>query len=109
LARRKSNAVYNIIPKSWEWLTINYAINFVGGVLLGFYIFKGERLKDDYIKLYKPSTWMVMQKKTWMTTFLFKELLSFFNKSNLGGMSLNNQHLLVIDGHDSHVTLEAME
>jgi hypothetical protein len=63
LARRKSNAIYNIIPKSWEWLTINYAINVVGGVLLSFYIFKGERLKDDYIKLYKPSIYMVMQKK----------------------------------------------
>jgi hypothetical protein len=63
LAQRKSNVDYNIIPKSWEWLTTNYAINVVGGFLPGFYIFKGKRLKDDYIKLYKPNTCMVMQKK----------------------------------------------
>jgi hypothetical protein len=41
--------------------------------------------------------------------FLVKEFLSFFNKSILGGMSLNNQHLLILDGHGSHVTLEAIE
>jgi hypothetical protein len=33
------------------------------GVLLGFYIFKGERQKDDYIRFYKPYTYMVMLKK----------------------------------------------
>jgi hypothetical protein len=36
-----------------RWLDVNYAVNVVGGVLLGFYIFKGDRLKDNYIKLYK--------------------------------------------------------
>jgi hypothetical protein len=51
LAWRKSNVDYNTIPKSQEWLIVNYAINLVEGVLLNFYIFKGERLKDDYIIL----------------------------------------------------------
>jgi hypothetical protein len=48
-------------------------------------------------------------KKKLITTFLLKEFMSFFNKSILGGMSLNNQHLLIVDGHGSHVTLEAIE
>jgi len=39
-----------------------------------------------------------------MTIFLFKKLLSFFNKSIPSGMSLNNQHLLILDGHGNHVT-----
>jgi hypothetical protein len=42
---------------------------------------------------------MAMQKRTWMTTFPFKEFLSLFNKSILGGMSLSNQYLLILDGH----------
>jgi hypothetical protein len=50
---------------------------------------------------------MAMQcKKTWVIIFLFKEFQSFFNKSIPSGMSLNNQHLLILDGHGNHVTLE---
>jgi hypothetical protein len=109
LARRGSNVVYIIIPKSQEWLTINCATNDTGDVLLGFYIFRGERLRDDYINFCKLGTCMEMQKKTWMTTFMFKEFMYFFNKSILGGMSLNNRHLLILDGHGSHVTLEPIE
>jgi hypothetical protein len=52
---------------------------------------------------------MVMQKKTWITILLFKEFLSFFNKSILGGVSFKNQHLLFLDGYGSHVTLEVIE
>jgi hypothetical protein len=47
--------------------------------------------------------------KAKMITFLFKEFLSFFNKSILGGMSLNNQHLSILNGHANHVTLEAIK
>jgi hypothetical protein len=63
LGYKQSNAVYNTISKSQEWLTINCVINATKGVLLGFSIFKGEKQKDFYIKLYKASICMVMQKK----------------------------------------------
>ncbi len=52
---------------------------------------------------------MAMQSKAWMTTFLFKEFLSFFKNSILGGISISNKHLLILDGLGSHVTLEAIE
>ncbi len=90
LARRGFNAIYNTIPKSQEWLIVNYTINATKGVLLSFYIFKGERLKYDYIRLCKPGTCMTMQKRVWMIAFLFKEFLSFFNKSVPSGVSLSN-------------------
>jgi hypothetical protein len=61
LATRRFNVVLN--PKSWEWLIINYEVNVARGVLIGFNIFRGERLRHDYIKLCKISTCMVMQKK----------------------------------------------
>ncbi len=41
LVKRGSNVVYSTIPKSWEWLTINYEMNATRFVLLGFHIFKG--------------------------------------------------------------------
>jgi len=49
---------------------------------------------------------MAMQK---MTSFLFKELLTFFKKYVISGVYFTNQHLLVLDGHGSHVILEAIE
>jgi hypothetical protein len=62
LARKTSNAIYNTIPKFWEWLTLNNEINATKGVLLGFYIFRGEKLRDDCIRLYKLGICMAMQK-----------------------------------------------
>ncbi len=109
MARKGSNAVYNINLETWEWLIVNCMVNATRDVLHGFYIFRGERLRDDYIKLCKLGTCMEMLKKTWMTTFMFKEFMYYFNKSILGGLSFNNQHLLILDGHGSHVTLETIE
>jgi hypothetical protein len=70
--------VHNIIPKSKEWLSANYEMNVAKTTLPRFYIFKRERICDDYIQLYKLGTCMAIQSKAWMTPFLFKELLFFF-------------------------------
>ncbi len=60
IAKKGFHQVYNIIPKSREWLTINYVVNATGGSILGFYIFWGERIKGDNIMDYKPGTCMVI-------------------------------------------------
>jgi dissimilatory sulfite reductase (desulfoviridin) alpha/beta subunit len=52
---------------------------------------------------------MAMQSKAWMTTFLLKEFLSFFKRFITNGISITNRHPLILDGHGSHVTLEAIE
>jgi hypothetical protein len=62
MARKGLNIVCNTIPKSREWLTINCVVSVARGVLLGFYIFKGEKLQDDYIKFCKVGTCMAIQK-----------------------------------------------
>jgi hypothetical protein len=49
------------------------------------------------------------RKKTWMTCYLFKQFVFFFIRSILGGLSQHNKHLLILDGHGSHVTLEAIK
>jgi hypothetical protein len=69
--------VYNTIPKSREWLIINCVINAIRTSLPWFYIFRGKKIQDDYIQHYKTITYMAMQLKTWMITFLFKEFLFF--------------------------------
>jgi hypothetical protein len=52
---------------------------------------------------------MAMQSKAWMTTFFFKEFMSFFKRSIPSKISITNRHMLILDGHGSHVTLEAIE
>jgi len=59
----------------------NYLVNAIGGSLPMFYIFKGYRIKEDYIKHCRGGTCMAMQRKPWMTSFLFKKFISFFNRS----------------------------
>jgi hypothetical protein len=100
--------LYNITPKSKEWLTIICVVN-ATGITLPKYIFRKERICDDYIQLCKPKTCMAMQSKAWMTTYLFKEFLSFFKRSIPSEISLTNRHLHILDGHGSHVTLETIK
>ncbi len=109
MAKRGTNTINDIIPKFWEWLTINCVVNVTGDILLRFYIFKGEWLRNDYIQFCKPRTYMAIQKKAWMISFLFKEFLFFSKRSIPRGISFTNRHLLIQDGHSSHVTLEAIE
>ncbi len=42
-------------------------------------------------------------------TFLFKEFLFFFTKFIPSGISITNRYRLILDGHGSHVTFEAIE
>jgi hypothetical protein len=84
-------------------------VNAARTTLLGFYIFKGKRICEDYIQLCKLGTCMAMQSKAWMTTSLFKEFLSFFKRFIPSGIFLTIRHLLILDGHGSHVTFEAIE
>lgn len=74
-----------------------------GTILPRFYMFKGKKLCDDYIKLCKARTYMAMLKRTWTKSFLFKEFLSFFKRFIPGGISQTNIHLLILDEHGSHV------
>ncbi len=50
---------------------------------------------------------MPMQKKPWMTSFLFKEIVFFFKKFVQGRISFTSRHLLFLDGHDSQCYLRS--
>jgi hypothetical protein len=52
--------VYNIILKSKEWLKVNYVVNVGRTTLPRFYIFRRERICDDYIELCKLGTCVAM-------------------------------------------------
>ncbi len=60
----------------------NCAGNAARDSLPRFYIFRGERIKDDYIKHYKVKTWMAMQgKHGWY--FFIQRICIIFQEVNL--------------------------
>jgi hypothetical protein len=54
---------------------------------------------------------MAMQPKAWMTSILFSHWISHFIKAleSRGGILPGNRHLLIVDGHNSHITLEVVQ
>jgi hypothetical protein len=90
--------MYNTIPKCKEWLIVNYVVNVTKGFLQRVFIFKGEMIIDDYIKNCKSRTRWQCKKNT------RSNFLSFFPIS----ISQINMHLLILNGHGSHVTFEVM-
>jgi hypothetical protein len=85
-------------------LIINCVVNAIK-VWLGFFIFRGEGIRDDYIKKINARIGMATQKKIWMTSFLFKAFLLFFTMLICGSTFQIIKHPLIFNGHNSHLTL----
>jgi hypothetical protein len=112
LAKRGLRSVYSIIPKELEWLSILVCINAVGYHIPSFYIFCGKTFQRDYIKKCEDNTSMAMQPKAWMTGQLFKSWIGHFviNVRDYGlGISSDCRHLLILNGHGSHVTMDVVK
>ena len=113
--QKRVRSLHKIAPNKREHITTLTCINATGQYILNFYIFKGKRIRANYIQHYENQAAMAMQPQVWMTQFLFSNWLSHFIQAlgSRGGISNQNRHLLVVDGHTSHVTvdvvLQAME
>jgi hypothetical protein len=109
-ARRGSQTVHSLMPNERKWITVLSCINASGHSIPGFYIFKGKRMMENYIEHCENGASMAMQPKGWMTTALFSQWISHFIKAleSRGEISPSNRHLLIVDGHNSHITLEAV-
>ena len=109
-AKRGSRSVHNVVPNEHEWLIVLTCINTAGESVPGFYIFKGKRIRCNYIIHCEDGAAMAMQPEAWMTQFLFSNWITHFINclSRRGGISHERRHLLIVDGHNSHVTLEVV-
>jgi hypothetical protein len=65
-------------------------------------------MRRNYIERCESNATMAMQENAWMTGHLFSSWISHFVRALevRGGISPTNRHLLILDGHGSHVTLE---
>jgi hypothetical protein len=86
-------------------------INTAGLSILSFYIFRGMRFRRNYIEHCKAGTTMAMQGRAWMTAYMFNTWISYFIESvtQLGRYSPTRKHLLILDGYNSHFTLEVVK
>ena len=111
LARRSSRSVHSIEPDQKEHLSVLSCVNADGGCIPNFYILKGCYFLQDYIANCEEGAVMGMQPNAWMTRWLFESWISHFIEclKRGPGVDLHNRHLLILDGHNSHVTLEVVK
>jgi hypothetical protein len=67
-------------------------------------------MRRNFLLLADDGDTMAMQTQAWMTSFLFDAWISHFIAalSTRGGISPLNRHLLILDGHYFHVTLQVV-
>ena len=111
LARKGVRSVYAQIPNEREWLSILTSINAAGHCIPHFYIFKGKRRLRDYIHLCEVGSTMAMQEKGFMTSYLYSRWMDHFIEQleAIGDLSPSNRHLVILDGHKSHVSIEVIQ
>ena len=99
------------IPNEREWLSVLTFINAASASIPHFFIFKGKRRLQDYIQLCGAGTTMAMQENGYMTSYLFSRWMDHFIEQleELGNLSPSNRHLIVLDGHKSHFTLDVIQ
>ena len=108
LAKKGSKVVNSITPDQREHISVLSCINATGGKIPNFYIVKGKYFTSNHIAGCEPGAVMGVQHIAWMTKFLFESWIAHFlrNLSKGLGVSQQNRHLLIVDGHTSHVTIE---
>ena len=70
-AQKGVRSVHKIAPNEREHITTLTCINAVGQYIPNFYIFKGKRIRANYIQHCENQAAMTMQLQAWMTQFLF--------------------------------------
>jgi hypothetical protein len=113
LAKMGSRSVHYVEIDQREHLSVLPCINAQGGCIPNFYILKGTYfLQDsqDYVKRCEDNVVMTIQPNAWMTKWLFESWISHFIGSlkRGPGIDLTNRQLFILDGHNSHVTLEVV-
>jgi hypothetical protein len=110
LARQGCRSVHQVITDKHEWMTVLTCINANGQSVPNFYIFRGKRFRRNYVVHCEHGATMAMSKKAWMTAFLFSAWLDHFILAlkRLGKISPSCLHLLIMDGHSSHVTIDVV-
>lgn len=105
ISKRGSRNVPKILLKSREWITIRSCVNAIDSSITGFCLFKGKTQLKNYIQNCELGACMATHPHAWMIKELFLNWLCHFAASVPSGVSPENIHLLILDGHGSHMSL----
>lgn len=94
---------------SREWLIVLVCISAIGTFLPHYFIFKGTYLLQDYVKFCGPCAVMNVQENGWVANEIFCDFLNHFKLNVPKGINKDHKHLLVLDGHCSHVSATALD
>ena len=72
-AKKGVRSEYKLAPNEREHLTTLTCINTARHHIPNFYIFKGKKIRENYIVHCKDQATMAMQPEAWMTQFLFSK------------------------------------
>jgi hypothetical protein len=110
VAKTGSRNVHSIIPDQREWLSVVACVNAAGHSIPNFYILKGVQFRRNYIDRCEEKATMAMARKACMSGPLFYAWLTHFIARVKEGaeLSVTSRHLLILDGHNSHMTLEVI-
>jgi hypothetical protein len=109
---RKSVVLLDQLNQRWEkkqlgrqeWITCLEYVSASGVTLLPCLIFKGQNLNSGWIPDETLAVWkFITSKKGWTSDLIRFEWLKTHFQLFVSRTS-NSQHLLIIDGHSSHVT-----
>jgi len=112
IAKRVCRSIHKVITDYREWITVVSCINARGEALPNFYVFKCKRKTRNYLKKTgEKNAIQVIQIKAWMTCDLFMEWMHHFfsNVSKMYDISPTRRHVLILNGHGSHVTKEIIK
>ena len=70
-AQKRSRSMHTLIPNEREHITTLTCIDAASSYISNFYIFKGKRIRDNYILHCENGAAMAMQSAAWMTQVLF--------------------------------------
>jgi hypothetical protein len=110
LEKTGSCTVNQVVPDEREWLTVLTCVNAAGESIPNFYIFRGKRFRRNYIEFCEEGATMAMSSKAWMTACLFSAWMDHFIQAlqKHSNVSVSSLHLLIMDGHSSHVTVDVV-
>ena len=111
LAKKGSKSVHSIEPDQRKHLSVLSCVNADGESIPNIYILKASYFLENYIARCEEGAVMEMQANAWMTRWLFESWISHFIECIRRGPRLDqtNRHLLILDGHNSYVTLEVVK
>ena len=108
MAKKGSRSIHSIEPDQREHLLVLSCVNVDGDSIPNFYILKGTYFLEDYVAKCEEGVVMAMQPNSWMTKWLLQSWISHFIEGLKRGLGIDQiqRHLLILDGHNSHMTLE---